>query len=50
MRRNDDPTYLGDILDSIRRIEIYTAGVDKASFLENLMMQDAVLHQIEIIG
>jgi len=50
MRRNDDLTYLGDILDSIRRIEIYTAGVDKASFLENLMMQDAVMHQIEIIG
>ena len=25
-------------------------GVDKESFLENLMMQDAVMHQIEIVG
>jgi len=43
-------TYLGDILDSIERIESYTAGVSKENFLENFMMQDAVMRQIEIIG
>lgn len=50
MRRNDDLTYLGDILDAIRRIESYTTGIEKEVFLENLMMQDAVMHQIEIVG
>lgn len=50
MRRNRDLTYLGDILDSIRRIASYTADVSKKDFLENFMMQDAVIRQIEIIG
>lgn len=50
MRRNDDLTYLGDILDSIRRIESYTTSVSKEKFLENFMMQDAVMLQIETIG
>lgn len=45
-----DKTYLGDILDSIRRIESYIHKVNKKNFLENLMMQDAVMRQIEIIG
>ncbi|KXK13530.1 MAG: hypothetical protein UZ14_CFX002001609 [Chloroflexi bacterium OLB14] len=45
-----DKTYLGDILDSIRRIEGYIHKVNKKAFLENLMMQDAVMRQIEIIG
>jgi len=50
MRRSRDLTYLGDILDSIQRIKSYTAGVSKENFLENFMMQDAVMRQIEIIG
>jgi uncharacterized protein with HEPN domain len=50
MRRNSDLTYLGDILDAIQRIEGYTTHVKKAEFFENLMMQDAVMLQIEIIG
>jgi uncharacterized protein with HEPN domain len=50
MRQDRDVTYLGDILDSIQRIEAYTKGVSKDSFLENLMMQDALMRQIEIIG
>lgn len=50
MRQNRDLIYLGDILDSIGRIESYTAGVGKESFLENFMMQDALMRQIEIIG
>lgn len=41
---------LGDILDSIRRIESYTTSVSKEEFLENFMMQDAVMLQIETIG
>lgn len=50
MKKTDDHTLLGDILDAILRIESYTHNVDKDEFLENLMMQDAVMHQIEIIG
>ena len=50
MRQNRDLTYLGDILDSIQRIESHTTGIKKEKFLENLMMQDAVMRQIEIIG
>jgi len=50
MRRNEDLTYLGDVLDAIKRVESYLRGVNKKAFMENLMMQDAVMHQIEIIG
>ena len=50
MKKSDDLTLLGDVLDSILRVESYTKGVNREEFLENLMMQDAVMHQIEIIG
>lgn len=50
MKNKIDLTYLGDVLDAIRRIEGYLRGVDKNEFMANLMMQDAVMHQIEIIG
>jgi uncharacterized protein with HEPN domain len=50
MKKTDDLTLLGDILDSIKRIESYTHTTNKEEFFENLMMQDAVMHQIEIIG
>ena len=44
MKKTDDLTLLGDILDAISRVESYTHGIDKEKFLENLMMQDAVMH------
>ncbi len=50
MKNNKNLAYLGDVLDAIKRIEGYLRGVDKDAFQENLMMQDAVMHQIEIIG
>ena len=50
MKNKIDLTYLGDVLDAIKRIESYLRKVDKEDFLENHMMQDAVMHQIEIIG
>ncbi|MEW6287984.1 MAG: DUF86 domain-containing protein [Chloroflexota bacterium] len=50
MKNRRDLTYLGDILDAIKRIESYLRGVKKEEFLDNHMMQDAVMHQIEIIG
>lgn len=50
MKKHDDLILLGDILDAIFRVESYTRGITKEQFLENLMMQDAVMHQIEIVG
>jgi len=50
MKNKPDLTFIGDVLDAIKRIEGYLRGVDKDAFEENRMMQDAVMHQIEIIG
>jgi uncharacterized protein with HEPN domain len=45
----DDRLYLAHILECIGRIDEYTAsGYEK--FIENTMMQDAVLRNLEIIG
>jgi uncharacterized protein with HEPN domain len=42
--------YLDHILESISRIEAYTAGLDKESFLATTLVQDAVIRNFEIIG
>ncbi len=44
------PDYLGHILTSIERIARYTAEMDAAAFLNDELVQDAVLRNIEIIG
>ncbi len=50
MKKSDDLSYIKDILGAIDRINFYIQGVSKTTFFEHLMMQDAVMHQIEIIG
>lgn len=42
--------YLGHILQAVERIEVYTNDMDEAGFLQNAMVQDAVIRNIEIIG
>lgn len=42
--------YLSHILEAIRRIDVYTADMTEVSFLENLLVQDAVIRNFEIIG
>ena len=42
--------YLGHILEAIERIEGYTQGMDDAALQSNLMLQDAVIRNLEIIG
>jgi uncharacterized protein with HEPN domain len=42
--------YLAHIVDAIERINRYTEGMDEAGFLEDPMVQDAVLRNFEIIG
>ena len=42
--------YLNHILESIARIECYVEGFDHVSFLNNELIQDAVIRNMEIIG
>ncbi len=51
---NRDPRhvtdYLAHILEAIEHINLYTKDRGEAAFLTDLMLQDAVLRNIEIIG
>lgn len=42
--------YLSHIIQAIQRIKHYTENIDELSFLQNEMVQDAVIRNIEIIG
>ena len=42
--------YLMDMLESIRRIEVYTKDIGYEEFLRNNMIKDAVVRNVEIIG
>ncbi len=47
-QRLDD--YLAHILEAIERIEHYVADLDEMAFLNNKLVQDAVIRNFEIIG
>lgn len=49
MSRGSD-LYLDDILESIRRIERYTASATLTAFLEDTLIQDGVLRNLVVIG
>ncbi len=42
--------YLKHILEAIQRIDRYTAGLVELTFLEDELVQDAVIRNFEIIG
>lgn len=42
--------YLSHILQAIERICRYTESMDELAFLKNDLVQDAVIHNFEIIG
>lgn len=44
------PDYLGHMIQACDRIAGYTAGMTLGAFLENTLVQDAVLRNIEILG
>ncbi|OWT62132.1 hypothetical protein CEY11_08250 [Candidimonas nitroreducens] len=44
------PDYLAHILEAIERIDEYTSGLSTARFLQNKLIQDAVLRNLEIVG
>ena len=48
--KRDVRLFLGDVLESIERIEEYLSNVDEEEFYENTIIQDAVLRRLEIIG
>ena len=50
MKQRSDLPYLLHILDAIDRIEQYVQGLDRATFDENLLVQDGVIRQLMVIG
>lgn len=42
--------YLNHIRQAIERVSVYTQGITKEAWLDNTMIQDAVIRNIEIIG
>ncbi|MFG6440870.1 DUF86 domain-containing protein [Roseateles sp. LKC17W] len=42
--------YIAHILQAIQRISTYTKGMDEAAFLNDQLVQDAVIRNFEIIG
>lgn len=48
--KRDIAVYIQDIMDSIVRIEEYTASLSKEQFTQNSQVQDAVIRRLEIIG
>ncbi|MFN0013200.1 MAG: DUF86 domain-containing protein [Saprospiraceae bacterium] len=46
----DDRIYLQHILDNLRKIEVSLLGFDKAVFLQDDDIQDAVIRRLEVIG
>lgn len=44
------PDYLAHIVEAIDRINRYTEDMDQVAFLNNQLVQDAVIRNIEIIG
>ena len=46
----DDRVYLMHIQDSLREVRQFTEGESYESFLENRMMQNAVMRSFEVVG
>jgi uncharacterized protein with HEPN domain len=50
MSKRDPYLFLVDMLESIDKVERYTAGLTFNEFEANDMVQDAVVRNLEIIG
>lgn len=48
--RKDPEIFLKHILESIEIIEKHVKGINKEKFSKNLMIQDAIIRRVEIIG
>lgn len=48
---NKNPiVYLNHILECIHKVQEYTIGMDEDTFLNDSLVQDAVIRNLEIIG
>ena len=50
MPKRDPDLLVQDMLDATRKIELYTAGVDRAAFLQDEKTIDAVVRNLEVLG
>jgi uncharacterized protein with HEPN domain len=50
MPKRGDKEFLLDIIEAIKRIELYTKGLTYQDFLRRMETQDAVVRNFEIIG
>ncbi len=50
MPKRDPDLLVSDILEAIRKIEQYLAGIDRVSFLRDEKTVDAVVRNLEVIG
>jgi len=50
MPRRDDAVLLRDILDAIHQIDSYLADVTYEMFCRTPLLQDGVMHRLEVIG
>lgn len=50
MPKRRDKEYSLDIIEAIKRIELYTKGLSYSDFLKKMEKQDAVVRNFEIIG
>jgi len=50
MIKKDDKAYLQHIYDAVLRIQTYVKDITYEDFCEKVIIQDAVIRQLEIIG
>ena len=50
MPKRDPDLLVQDMLDCLRKIEFYTAGMDHAAFLDDVKTIDAVVRNLEVLG
>lgn len=50
MPKRDPDLLVQDMLDSLRKIEFYTAGMDHSAFLGDAKTIDAVVRNLEVLG
>ncbi len=46
----EDAVFPQHMLDATARVQSYVAGIDEGEFLNTPLIQDGVLHQIQILG
>ena len=46
----NDKVYISQILDSIKKIELFIKEIDKENFSKNILVQSAVIMQLTLIG